>query len=94
MAEKAFTPTPGNLSVAYSYLHDEIETMLCLAICLENQLEPKDPANPKASENINAWRLSQVLHERLTNRRFTGDIRELMLVSREAPVAEGEVCHG
>lgn len=94
MAEKAFTPTPGNLSVAYSYFHEEIETMLCLAICLQNHLEPKDPDNPEASEDIIAWRLSQVLHERLTNRRFSEDMRELLLGSREAPVAEGEVCHG
>ena len=90
MAKPEFTPSPGNLSFAYSYLQEEFETLLCLAICLENQLEPEDPKNPKASEDIIAWRLSQVIHSKLTNPEFTQHMRELLLGHRDEPEPEAQ----
>ena len=80
MAESTYTPTEGRVAHAYKYLCDELETMLALSIVLVNQLEPVDP---ESGEGVTAWRLAQVLNERLEGVDFLANMRMLLLGSRE-----------
>lgn len=67
-----------NIQFALGYLEDEHETLLALAITLMNRLEPTDPANPAGDDDITSWRLSQVLHARITDVTFIKNMRQLL----------------
>lgn len=77
-AAKRATRTQSELEFAFRFLEDEHETLLALAIVLQNHLEPVDPAKLEDCDIV-AWRMSQVLHERITNTQFLKNMRELML---------------
>lgn len=79
MATNEFTPTADSNRFAFGFLKDELETLLCLSIALENQLEPSDIDNPDGDFNPIPWRLAQVLHKRLTSVEFTNSMSHLFL---------------
>lgn len=79
MATNEFTPTTDSNHFAFGFLGDELETLLALAIALERQLEPTDPDHPEDEHPTTAWRLSQVLNERLSSMTFTNNMRQLLL---------------
>lgn len=79
MAKTEFTPSAGQLKFAFEYLHEEMETLAALSIALVNQLAPSDPDNDDDCENPTAWRLSQVLSDRLTCTHFSNDMRKVLL---------------
>ena len=78
MATLESTPSIVSLELALDFLKNEHETLLALAIALEHLLEPNDPDNLDEDHNPNAWRLSQVLHARITDTRFLKIMREFM----------------
>ncbi len=51
-------------------IREEHETLEALASALEYWINPKGDADPDACENPTAWRLSQVLLERLSSNEF------------------------
>ena len=70
---------------ALKYLEEEHETLLALAIALQNQLEPNHQTSPDDCHHTTAWRLSQVLHARITDASFINNMRELMGQTTEQP---------
>jgi hypothetical protein len=72
--------TQGTLDLAMSLLHDELEKMLCVAICLVNKLQPKNTSDIQDDEDLIAWRLAQVLEDRLSETAFEDSLRELLHV--------------
>lgn len=72
--------TQGTLDLAMSLLHDELEKMLCVAISLANKLQPKDLSDIQDDEDLIAWRLAQVLEDRLSETAFEDSLRELLHV--------------
>jgi hypothetical protein len=79
MRNQATTQDAGKLEFAISYLEEEYETLLALAIVLMNRLEPRDPANPSDSDDVTSWRISQIPHERITDTGFIESMRSLVL---------------
>ncbi len=94
---KSTIKTPGlttdQAKFAFDFLQDELETLLALSITLMNQLEPDDPQNHEDYEHITAWRLSQVLNDRLSSVAFTNNMRTLLLGSTDARNSSVEVSH-
>lgn len=68
----------SRLEFALSYLSDELETLLALAMALRRQVEPVDPKNPSDEEDTTAWRLAQVLEGRLETTEFHNHMRMLV----------------
>ena len=54
--------------------------IVCLAISLVNKLEPKNIEDIQDNEDVIAWRLAQVLEERLSSSEFEDGIRKLLRV--------------
>lgn len=69
----------GQLEYALSYLEEEHEKLLALAISLRQQVEPVDPENPGDETNHVAWRLAQILEGRLERTEFVNGMRSLVL---------------
>lgn len=93
MAEQEFTPTAGQNRLAFDFLEDELETLLALSITLKNQLEPDDPQNHDDCEHTTAWRLSQVLNDRLASTEFSNNMRMLMLGNADVCNSSAEASH-
>ena len=55
---------------AFEYLNNEISRLAALASALEYWTEPKDTSDPNSCQNPTAWRLAQVLSERLEDQEF------------------------
>lgn len=72
--------TQGVLDLAMSILNEELEKILSVAICLLNRLEPKDLHDIRDNEDVIAWRLAQVLEERLSSGEFEDSLRQLLHV--------------
>lgn len=68
------------LDLAMSILNEELEKMLSVALCLMNRLEPKDLHDIRDDEDVIAWRLAQVLEERLSSSEFEDSLRKLLHV--------------
>lgn len=85
--------TQATLELAMSLLHDELEKMLCIAISLVNKLEPKDVNNIQDDEDVIAWRLAQVLEDRLSETAFLDSLRELLRVKSGAGCTNRAVEH-
>lgn len=79
MATNEFTPTTDSNRFAFKFLEDELETLLALSLTLTNYLEPEDPSNMDDGFNPVAWRLSQVLNERLSSVAFSNNMKTLLL---------------
>lgn len=71
--------TQGSLDVALEYVEDEHEKLLALAIALRHLLEPADPHNPAENDDLTAWRLAQLIEERLSSTTFTNTLRAFVL---------------
>lgn len=69
----------SQLAFALSYLEEEHEKLLALAMSLRRHLEPVDPEHPGDDVNLNAWRLAQILEERLEKTEFVNAMRSLVL---------------
>lgn len=69
----------SQVEFALSYLKEEIETLLSLAMALRRQVEPIDPKNPTDTVDTTAWRLAQVLEGRLEKTLFVDQMRSLVL---------------
>lgn len=69
----------SQLEFALSYLEEEIETLLALAMAVRRQVEPIDPEKPSDSVDTTAWRLAQVLEGRLEKTLFVDQMRSLVL---------------
>lgn len=72
--------TQGVLDMAMSILNEELEKMLSVAICLVNRLEPENLRDIRDDEDVIAWRLAQVLEERLSSNEFEDSLRQLLHV--------------
>jgi hypothetical protein len=68
----------SQLEFAFSYLEEEHETLLALAMALLRQVEPVDPDAPNDAVDTTAWRLAQVLEQRLGSTVFVADMRKLI----------------
>lgn len=73
--------TQGVLDLAMSLMEEEHEKLLCIALSLANKLEPKNPKDIQDDEDVIAWRLAQVLEERLSSVEFLNDMRGLLKVA-------------
>ena len=76
MATNEFTPTADSNRFAFDFLNDELDTLLALSTVLMNHIEDQQE---KEDVGITAWRLSQVLSERLSSVEFTNNMRLLLL---------------
>lgn len=71
-----------SLELALDFVEDERDRLLALAMTLRQRLEPVDPKDPTDSDDLNAWRLAQLLEERLTSVRFTDTLRTFVMGSK------------
>lgn len=69
----------GSLTVALDFVEEERDRLLALAMVLRQRLEPVDPKDPGENDDLNAWRLAQLLEERLTDTGFTDTLRKFVL---------------
>lgn len=69
----------GSLEVALDFVEEERDRLLALAMVLRQRLEPADPKDPGENDDLNAWRLAQLLEERLTDTGFTDRLRFLLM---------------
>lgn len=76
MATNKFTPTVDGNRFALGFLEDELETLLALSIVLMNRLEDQQK---NEDADITAWRLSQVLNEKLSRTTFSDNMRHLLI---------------
>jgi hypothetical protein len=72
--------TQFTLDFVMDLLSEEREKMLAIAISLYNRLEPKNLQDIKEHEDQTAWRLAQLLEERLSTTEFENAVRELLHV--------------
>jgi hypothetical protein len=68
---------------AMDLIDDEMNKLHCLAIALENQLRPNDPKNPTDTDNLIAWRLAEVLEEKLGSTAFEKGVRSLLILESD-----------
>ncbi len=71
-----------SLELALDFVEGERDRLLALAMVLRQRLEPVDPKDPTDSDDLNAWRLAQLLEERLTSVRFTDTLRTFVMGSK------------
>jgi len=83
MADQEFTPTYRSNNFAYKYLKDEWETLLALAIVLENMTAPPDPDNPPEGFDVTQWRLIQVINSRLDDTQFMRHMKMVLIGGQE-----------
>lgn len=69
----------AQLEFALKFLGEEHEKLYCLAYAILQRVEPVVPDNPAEDDDITAWRLAQILVERLEKTEFTDAIRSLVL---------------
>lgn len=69
----------GSLDVALAYVEEEHDKLLALAITLRQRLEPADPQDPTDSDDLTAWRLAQLIEERLERTEFSLTLRAFVL---------------
>lgn len=69
----------AQLEFALSCLNEEFEKLLSLASCLRQQVEPADQQQPEDGVDVVAWRLAQMLEERLESTDFSAAMRSLVL---------------
>jgi len=93
MAKREFTPDAERVRLAFNYLQSELETLLALSITLTNELTPDDPDNHDDYEHTTAWRLSQVLNDKLSSTKFSKNMRLLMLGSADVSNSATEASH-
>lgn len=67
------------VKLALEMQSEELEKLLALSIGLVNHLEPRDPSDPDQHENLTAWRMAQVLNERLSSTVLQEGIYQMLL---------------
>lgn len=77
----------GSLELAIDYVADEHEKLLALAMTLRQRLEPANPKDPTGGDDLTAWRLAELLEERLTSTDFTNTLRVFVLGEKAAKSA-------
>jgi len=67
------------LKLALAHLHEEHEKMLALACALMTRLEPENLDDPEDGADLHSWRLSQILHDRLSSTAFLNHMQKLVI---------------
>lgn len=75
--------TASELEFALKFLDDELETLLALSMVLMNQLE--DTRDAETGNGVTAWRLAQVLNDRLASVEFSRNFRHILLSKSYPP---------
>ena len=64
----------------FNWIKSEQETLYALAAALEDQLAPVDPDNPPEDyQQITAWRLSELLLDRLSSTHLLDQVRSHLI---------------
>lgn len=66
---------PVSQQLAVEHLEEELDTLLALSITLADRLEPAG----RGDADLTAWRLAQVLRDRLSDQKFTKSMRHWIL---------------
>lgn len=72
------TANAGELDFLARYIAEELERLEALSIALEKELCPKDPDNLREGDKVTAWRLAELLNERLSSRAFSDYINSVL----------------
>lgn len=70
--------TAEDLDFLARYIADELERLEALSLALEKELCPKDPDNLREGDKVTAWRLAELLNERLSDRAFSDYINRVL----------------
>ena len=69
----------GELQIVFRYIEEEMETLAALAEALVERLGPIDPKQIDCdATDVYAWRVAQVIKERLESQEFMDHIRSVM----------------
>lgn len=72
----------SKIEYVMAYVNEERETILALSMALRKWLEPDDPQDPKDSDDLTAWRLAQILEDRLSSTEFEENIGNVLGVKK------------
>ena len=78
-SEQHFVPSKFNLKFAFRMMSEEQDRCAALAHSLVVQLQPNDAENPTDHDDLTAWRLAEVLHEKLSSSEVSESVRKLLL---------------
>ena len=76
------TLSRSTIELALDYIGDEMETLLALSNALVSQVTVQDPKNPKDHDNVFAFRLAELLEDRIASSVFQENIRHILGVTR------------
>lgn len=66
---------------AVDYIDEELEVLYSIALPLCERIAPKDPKNLQEEDDIVAWRLAQLLVERLESTRTINNLKQFLGVT-------------
>ena len=78
-SESHFVPSTFNLKFAFRMMSEEQDRCAALAHSLVVQLQSNDPENPTDHDDLTAWRLAEVLHDKLSSSEVSESVRKLLL---------------